>query len=56
MDEMDDEAAAIGAVNVIQFLSGKLKGYNSDVYGFEFSLRKPILEFRDDRTKYSRRL
>lgn len=40
LDEMDEEAAAIGAVNVIQFNGGKLKGYNSDVYGFELSLRK----------------
>lgn len=38
MDEMEEEAATVGAVNVIKFKEGKLKGYNSDVYGFEVSL------------------
>jgi shikimate dehydrogenase len=44
LDEIDSEAASIGAVNTIKFLeSGKLKGFNTDVYGFENSL-KPLLE------------
>jgi shikimate dehydrogenase len=42
--ELDDEAKRIGAVNVIKFVKhqGKtlLKGFNSDVYGFEVSLSK----------------
>ncbi|HFA51343.1 MAG TPA: shikimate dehydrogenase [Bacteroidetes bacterium] len=38
LDEIDSEAASIGAVNVIKIKNGKLKGYNSDVYGFEKSL------------------
>lgn len=46
LDELDDTAAKIGAVNVIKFIrkGGKLilKGYNSDVVGFENSL-KPLL-------------
>lgn len=40
LDEMDAEAASVGAVNVVQLRDGKLKGYNSDVFGFEGSLRK----------------
>lgn len=39
LDELDSEAASIGAVNVIQIKNGQLKGYNSDIYGFELSLR-----------------
>ena len=42
LDEIDDAAAAIGAVNTISIIDGKLKGYNTDVYGFEISLSKLI--------------
>ena len=46
LDEMDAEAAEIGAVNVIKFIrrNGKLilKGYNSDIIGFRDSIA-PIL-------------
>lgn len=46
MDEMDPEAAAIGAVNVVKFIQSKsglrLKGYNSDIIGFTDSIR-PLL-------------
>ncbi|MEM9992493.1 MAG: shikimate dehydrogenase, partial [Bacteroidota bacterium] len=38
LDEIDEAAAAIGAVNTITFRSGKLKGYNTDAYGFQSSL------------------
>ena len=42
LDEIDQEAAEIGAVNTIRIMrsSGKihLKGYNSDAYGFRESL------------------
>ena len=38
LDEIDDEAAKVGAVNTIKFEQGKLKGYNTDIYGFEHSL------------------
>ncbi|WP_316810686.1 shikimate dehydrogenase [Pedobacter heparinus] len=47
LDEMDEAATAIGAVNCI--LIGRknaeqcIKGYNTDAYGFEESL-KPLLE------------
>ena len=47
LDELDDTAAKIGAVNVIRFIrkDGQLtlKGYNSDAIGFESSL-KPYLQ------------
>ncbi len=46
MDEIDQEAAAIGAVNTVKIIDreGKriLKGFNTDLYGFENSLR-PML-------------
>ena len=40
LDEIDEAAAEIGAVNTIRITNGKLKGYNTDVYGFEISLHK----------------
>ena len=46
LDEIDDDAKKIGAVNVIKFIrkknSLKFKGYNSDVIGFSDSI-KPLL-------------
>lgn len=40
LHELDAEAAEIGAVNCIKInAEGHLKGYNTDVYGFEVSLR-----------------
>ena len=46
LDEMDPEAAEIGAVNVIKFIrrNGRLtlKGYNSDIIGFRDSIA-PLL-------------
>jgi len=38
LDEMDEEAAAVGAVNTIKISDGKRKGFNTDVFGFERSL------------------
>lgn len=44
LDELDDEAKKIGAVNTIKILEdNKLKGFNTDAYGFENSL-KPFLK------------
>lgn len=37
LDEIDEEAKAIGAVNTITIRNGRTKGYNTDVYGFEQS-------------------
>lgn len=38
LDELNEDAQKIGAVNTIKFLGDKKIGYNSDVYGFEQSL------------------
>lgn len=48
LNEIDSNAALIGAVNVIKFISNKngeirLKGYNSDIIGFCDSI-KPLLQ------------
>jgi shikimate dehydrogenase len=46
LNELDDEAALIGAVNLIKIDRSKekaiLKGYNTDVYGFEESIKKVL--------------
>ncbi|HHS94981.1 MAG TPA: shikimate dehydrogenase [Phaeodactylibacter sp.] len=39
LDGISEEAEKIAAVNTLRILSGKLYGYNTDVYGFEQSLR-----------------
>ena len=38
LDEVTNEARKIGAVNCIKIESEKLKGYNTDIFGFEKSL------------------
>lgn len=38
LDEMDSEAALIGAVNTIKVSQGKTKGYNTDAFGFKTAL------------------
>lgn len=40
LDELDDAAALIGAVNVVDCKDGKTKGYNTDGMGFMQNLRK----------------
>lgn len=47
LDDLDDEARQVGAVNVVRVLKvngeTKLKGYNSDIYGFYTSI-KPFIK------------
>ena len=44
LDKLSKKAAAIGAVNTIHFTkTGKLKGYNTDYYGFQKAL-EPLLK------------
>lgn len=50
LDELDKNAAAIGAVNTIKFQDGKLIGFNTDVYGFEQSLLPIINQKYDKKT------
>lgn len=49
LDELDETAAQIGAVNVIRFIRNgnvlKLKGYNSDAIGFEKSIAPVLNDF-----------
>ncbi len=46
LDELDETAFAVGAVNTIRIRDGKLMGFNTDVIGFEKSLdeRFPQIE------------
>jgi shikimate dehydrogenase len=43
LQEVDEVASVVGAVNCIRIRNGILKGYNTDVFGFEMSI-KPFLE------------
>lgn len=51
LDEMDEDAKKIGAVNVIKFIRNKnglkFKGYNSDIIGFMDSIRPLLTPKRD---------
>ncbi|MCR9251532.1 MAG: shikimate dehydrogenase [bacterium] len=40
LDDIEDNARKIGAVNVVKIVGSVLKGYNSDYYGFRSSLEK----------------
>lgn len=40
LQQLDDTAAQIGAVNCIKIVGRRLIGYNTDAYGFERSLEK----------------
>ena len=42
LDEIDAVAKEVGAVNVVKINKGTLKGYNTDVYGFERLLNRAI--------------
>ena len=42
LDEIDVVAKEVGAVNVVKITDSKLKGYNTDVYGFEQLLNRTI--------------
>lgn len=44
LDELDEAAHEIGAVNTVKIVNGKLYGYNTDAYGFI----EPLLNFYGD--------
>ncbi|MCR9174313.1 MAG: shikimate dehydrogenase [bacterium] len=48
LDELSEEAKAIGAVNVIEVSNERLIGHNSDAYGFHQSI-KPFLTYAHER-------
>jgi shikimate dehydrogenase len=48
LDELSDEARAIGAVNTIAFRGGRTIGYNTDAFGFHQSI-KPFLTNKHER-------
>ncbi|MFT5860633.1 MAG: shikimate dehydrogenase [Flavobacteriaceae bacterium] len=48
LDSLTEEAKAIGAVNVVEFLDGKKIGHNTDAFGFHQSI-KPFLTNRHER-------
>ncbi len=44
-DDIDQTALAAGAVNTLKFEGGKIKGYNTDVYGFTENLKTGGADF-----------
>ena len=42
LDDIDPTAEEVGAVNVVTIREGKLKGYNTDIYGFEQLLERAL--------------
>ncbi len=44
LNEIDDSAATIGAVNTIKIKNNQLAGFNTDTFGFEESLNRFIAE------------
>ena len=47
LDELDESAAEIGAVNCIFFKNGKSIGYNTDTVGFALSLSKILINRKE---------
>ena len=47
LDEISPEAAALGVVNLVMEEGGKLKGYNMDIRGMEYALKKTGLSLRE---------
>lgn len=48
LDDLSEEAKAIGAVNVIENIDGRFIGHNTDAFGFQQSI-KPFLTFQHER-------
>ena len=42
LDDIDETAKQVGAVNVVKIENGKLIGYNTDVYGFDQLLERTM--------------
>ncbi len=50
LDELDNNAAAIGAVNTIVNKDGRLIGHNTDFSGFEYMIRANAVEIQGKKT------
>jgi len=51
LDDIDEEAAKVGAINTIKIEGGRLKGYNTDIYGFEHTLLELLVSATTPITK-----
>jgi shikimate dehydrogenase len=49
LDELSEDAAAIGAVNTVVFSAGKRIGHNTDCWGFAESFRRGLADVARDR-------
>ncbi len=49
LDSLDDSARKIGAVNTVVNKNGKLKGYNTDYYGFLYTLDHHKVEIKGEK-------
>lgn len=49
LDEIDPTAKEIGSVNTIKVTNSQLKGYNTDIYGFEALLTEAVGEKKVER-------
>lgn len=47
LDEIDESAKQIGAVNTVLRKGGRLYGYNTDVFGMEFALKRAKISLKD---------
>ena len=47
LDVISDEAAEIGAVNTVVYRDGKLTGYNTDIGGMAYALKKADIKLKD---------
>ncbi len=47
LDKVDDSAKNIGAVNTVVNKNGKLIGYNTDLFGMEYSLARAGIDLKD---------
>ena len=47
LDEISEEARAIGSVNTVAYINGKVVGYNTDYYGFYETIKYNNIEIKD---------
>ncbi len=47
LDEVDEVAAEIGAINTVTVIDGKLKGHNTDIFGMQYIIGKAEIDLKD---------